>query len=66
MTMMTTNSWNGVCVCGKREADGIKCRFGASHRPLIKRRERLVPEPRRTRERLPEPRKRERLDLFDE
>lgn len=26
--------WDGVCVCGKREADGIKCRFGATHQPL--------------------------------
>ena len=50
--------WNGVCVCGKREADGVRCKFGASHRPLERRP--LI------RERLPEPRKRERLDLFDD
>jgi len=23
----------GICVCGKVEADGIRCRFGATHRP---------------------------------
>lgn len=60
--MTTTNKrqrldWDGVCVCGKEEADGVRCRFGASHRALT----------RRSRERLPEPpRKRERLDLFDD
>jgi hypothetical protein len=48
------NRWDGVCVCGKEEADGVRCRFGASHRPLIRKP--------RERERLPAPRKRERLD----
>jgi hypothetical protein len=23
-----------VCVCGKVEADGVRCKFGASHRSL--------------------------------
>lgn len=28
------SNWGGICVCGKIAADGIKCRFGASHRRL--------------------------------
>lgn len=23
--------WDGICVCGKAEADGKRCRFGATH-----------------------------------
>lgn len=26
--------WDGICVCGKKEMDGIKCRFGATHMTL--------------------------------
>jgi hypothetical protein len=28
--------WDGVCACGKTEMDGVTCRFGASHRPLLR------------------------------
>lgn len=24
-------NWDGVCACGKKELDGITCRFGATH-----------------------------------
>lgn len=27
-------NWDGVCACGKREADGVKCFLGATHQPL--------------------------------
>jgi hypothetical protein len=57
---MTSNGWDGVCVCGKEAMDGVRCRFGASHSTLERRP--------RVRERLDDPpprRKRERLDLFD-
>jgi hypothetical protein len=23
--------WDGICVCGKAAADGVRCRFGATH-----------------------------------
>lgn len=26
--------WDGVCVCGKAEMDGVKCRYGATHKTL--------------------------------
>lgn len=29
-----TSEWNGVCVCGKRERDGVRCKYGASHAVL--------------------------------
>jgi hypothetical protein len=25
--------WDGVCACGKKEADGIRCILGATHKP---------------------------------
>jgi hypothetical protein len=28
------NEWNGVCVCEKKEADGRRCKYGASHARL--------------------------------
>lgn len=29
---ITKWEFDGICVCGKAAMDGIKCRFGASHR----------------------------------
>jgi hypothetical protein len=23
--------WDGVCACGKKEADGVRCKYGATH-----------------------------------
>ena len=27
------DEWDGVCACGKKENDGVRCRFGATHEP---------------------------------
>ena len=32
MALHFLGEWDGVCACGKREADGIRCVFGAAHR----------------------------------
>jgi hypothetical protein len=29
--------WDGICVCGKIEMHGVRCRFGASHVVLEKK-----------------------------
>lgn len=45
---MKEQDWDGVCVCGKTEADGVRCKYGASHNAL-------AIKPRRVpRERLPD------------
>jgi hypothetical protein len=28
--------WNGVCACGKKEADGVRCIYGATHKPYAR------------------------------
>ena len=30
----TDGEWDGICACGKEAMDGIRCRFGATHRSL--------------------------------
>ena len=27
--------WNGVCACGKAAMDGVRCKYGATHQPLL-------------------------------
>jgi hypothetical protein len=59
-------NWDGVCACGKRALDGVKCRYGATH---LRGFSDGIGKPKRVRERLEDPppkRKRERLDLFDD
>jgi hypothetical protein len=34
-------NWDGVCACGKKELDGIKCSLGATHLPKF--RDRMTP-----------------------
>ena len=63
-------NWDGVCACGKRALDGVRCRFGATHLDGFSDGLTYKAPAKRVRERLPEPepprkRKRERLDLFD-
>jgi hypothetical protein len=29
----TNGEWDGICACGKKEADGVRCRLGATHKP---------------------------------
>lgn len=26
-------NWDGVCACGKKEMDGVRCFLGATHQP---------------------------------
>lgn len=28
--------WDGTCACGKKEMDGLKCKYGATHQPLFR------------------------------
>lgn len=34
MAIDANGEWDGVCACGKREADGIRCFLGATHQRL--------------------------------
>jgi hypothetical protein len=31
MALDANGEWDGVCACGKKEADGVRCRLGATH-----------------------------------
>lgn len=31
MAVDSEGNWDGVCACGKVEADGIRCIYGATH-----------------------------------
>ena len=33
MAIDANGEWDGICACGKKEADGVRCRFGATHEP---------------------------------
>ena len=33
MALDENGEWNGVCACGKIEADGKRCIYGATHKP---------------------------------
>jgi DNA (cytosine-5)-methyltransferase 1 len=33
MGLNNDGSWDGVCACGKSQSDGVRCRFGATHKP---------------------------------
>ena len=37
MAIDANGEWDGICACGKKEADGVRCRFGATHRPSLSR-----------------------------
>ena len=34
MALDANGEWDGICACGKAEMDGVRCRLGATHRPL--------------------------------
>ncbi len=34
MAVDADGNWDGVCACGKKEADGIRCFLGATHETL--------------------------------
>ncbi len=34
MGIDTDGEWDGICACGKVEADGVRCRFGGTHETL--------------------------------
>ena len=29
MAIDANGEWDGICACGKKEADGVRCQFGA-------------------------------------
>ena len=31
MAIDANGEWNGICACGKKEADGVQCKYGATH-----------------------------------
>lgn len=33
MAIDANGEWDGVCACGKRDSDGIRCHLGATHQP---------------------------------
>lgn len=33
MGLDTNGEWDGTCACGKKEADGVRCIYGATHEP---------------------------------
>ena len=34
MGIDANGEYDGTCACGKKEADGVRCRLGATHEPL--------------------------------
>jgi hypothetical protein len=34
MALDANGEYDGICACGKKEADGVRCFLGATHMPL--------------------------------